>query len=81
MTTKNIQKKIDLAISRTARTAVGSFGASFEILIDRMLTYAAAQMVSMGGKAHAAAALRKCADVVEGGLFDHLDDTAKDKKH
>jgi hypothetical protein len=47
-------------------------GSTAPEVVDRFLTYGAAQAVHMEGGAAAAAAFRAMADRIEGGLFDHL---------
>lgn len=64
-------KKIacDAIIERAAEMMVAGAGASIPMMIDRMLTYAAAQAATMEGSAVTAQHFRRFADQIEGGLF------------
>lgn len=53
-----------------------ALGADPARIVDRMLTYAAAQVVCWHGAAHAAAVLRRVADQVEAGALSRVDPTA-----
>ncbi|MDX0261555.1 hypothetical protein GOC60_10200 [Sinorhizobium meliloti] len=67
---KNIQSACDLVVERAAEMMVEEIGAPIEMMIDRMMTYAGAQMCVLDGNRKTAAILRKLADNVEGGIFD-----------
>lgn len=81
MTEAKQKNACDKAITKAAKLMVGSIGASHEMMLDRLLTFTAAQMVIITGKAEAAEAFRQCAKTVESGLFDHIDPTAPKSKH
>lgn len=72
-------KKIacDAIIERAAEMMVGSVGASIPMMIDRMLTYAAAQAATLEGSAVTAQHFRRFADSIEDGLFWSI--TGEDK--
>lgn len=72
MKTHEIQN-CDKAITAAARILIDDMGAPLDLVIDRLLTFAAAHMVVTGGKEHAAEAFRDCAETVEAGGFDHLE--------
>lgn len=67
------RQEYDKAITAAARILIDDMGAPLELVIDRLLTFAAAHMVAVGGKEHAAEAFRDCAEAVEAGGFDHLE--------
>lgn len=69
----------DRAVHKAGQAMVGSIGASTEMMIDRMLTFAAAHMVHISSPEQAAAAFRQCAESVESGVFDHLATKASQK--
>ncbi|RJE83644.1 hypothetical protein [Paracoccus onubensis] len=81
MTDDREKAACDRAIAKAAKLMVGSIGASHEMMLDRLLTFTAAQMVSITGKAEAVEAFQQCAKAVEGGIFDRLDPTAPNNKH
>lgn len=64
-------KKIacDTILERAAVMMVAEVGASIPLMIDRLLTYAAAQAATMEGSAVTAEHFRRFADQIEGGLF------------
>ncbi len=47
-------------------------GASIETIIDRLLTYAAAQSCVVNGSADTAAQFRTFADKIDGGIFHKI---------
>lgn len=59
----------DQIIYRAARMMVEGNGASIEMMLDRMLTFAAAQACRVDGSPKTAAAFRLYADRIEAGLF------------
>ncbi|MDR6664283.1 hypothetical protein [Rhizobium sp. 1399] len=59
----------DLIVERAASMMVKKAGADIPLVLDRMLTYAAAQACTMNGSPHTAAAFRLLADKIEGGVF------------
>lgn len=65
------KKKIacDTIIERAAFMMVGEVGASIPMMIDRMLTYAAAQAATLEGSTVTAQHFRRFAEQIEGGLF------------
>lgn len=81
MTDTKQKAACDRAITKAAKLMIGSIGASHEVMLDRLLTFTAAQMVAITGKAETAEAFRQCAKTVEGGIFDHIDPTAPKSKH
>lgn len=64
-------KKIacDTILERAAVMMVAEVGASIPLMIDRMLTYAAAQAATLEGSAVTAEHFRLFAKQIEGGLF------------
>jgi hypothetical protein len=48
-------------------------GAPIEMILDRLLTYAGAQIVFIEGKEDAIASLHKLAENIEAGAFDAID--------
>ncbi|WP_265502217.1 hypothetical protein [Paracoccus beibuensis] len=75
--TEKQKKACDRTITKAGRTMISSIGASPEMMLDRLLTFAAAHMVSFTSKEEAAEAFRRCADAVESGIFDHLEDVQR----
>lgn len=59
----------DLIIERAAEMMVAKVGASIPMMIDRMLTYAAAQAATLEGSPATAEHFRAFADNIEGGLL------------
>lgn len=68
---------MDEIVTRAARLMVTEAGADIGMALDRLLTYSAAQVTSMDGKAEAAALFRHIADQIEGGAFDHLEPSSR----
>ena len=62
----------DLVIERAAVMMAGEVGASVEMILDRMLTYAAAQAATIDGSPRTATVFRELADKIEGGLFHSI---------
>lgn len=63
----------DEIIARAARMMVADVGANIPMMLDRLLTYAAAQIVSMDGSRDAAQIFRRLADNIEAGAFATLE--------
>lgn len=65
----------DEIIARAANIMVGEVGASIEMMLDRMFTYASAQSFQSHGKASTVRAMREMATNIEQGALDdlHLD--------
>jgi hypothetical protein len=61
----------DVIVARAPELMIET-GSTAPQVVDRFLTYGAAQAVHMEGSAAAAAAFRAMADRIEGGVFDHL---------
>ena len=59
----------DTIITRAATMMIAEVGASMPMMLDRMLTYAAAQACSIDGSPRTAAVFRDLANNIEGGLF------------
>jgi uncharacterized protein with PIN domain len=76
-----ISKSCDALIAEACETIQREMGADVELILDRLLTYAAAQMVMTTSKAEAAAAFRQCAKTVQSGLFDHIKSGQTLRKH
>nr|WP_278520794.1 hypothetical protein [Brucella anthropi] len=62
----------DQIVHRAARMMVEEVGASMSVMLDRMLTFSAAQACSVDGSANTAAAFRMFADRIEAGLFHRV---------
>jgi hypothetical protein len=63
----------DQIITGAARLMVHEVGASVPDMVDRLLTYAAAQSCKTDGAASTAAAFRTMADRIESGAFAALE--------
>jgi uncharacterized protein len=63
------KKLCDLVVEQAAQMMVVGFGAPIPMMVDRLLTYGAAQIASMHGSAHTAEVLRHLARNVEGGVL------------
>lgn len=59
----------DQIIHRAARMMVEGAGAPIPMMLDRLLTYAAAQACSIDGSPRTAEVFRRLADNIEAGLF------------
>ncbi|MDW9417407.1 hypothetical protein GOB15_23750 [Sinorhizobium meliloti] len=62
----------DEIIFRAASMMIDEAGASMAMMLDRVLTFAAAQSCTVNGSPMTAAAFRQVADKVEAGVFHHL---------
>ncbi|MBU1313978.1 MAG: hypothetical protein ACK4P4_18485, partial [Allorhizobium sp.] len=62
----------DTIITRAATMMVEEVGASVPMMLDRMLTYAAAQACCNDGSPRTAAIFRDLANNIEGGLFHRV---------
>jgi hypothetical protein len=67
----------DEIVTRAAHLMVAEAGADISTALDRLLTYSAAQVTSIDGKAKAAALFRHIADQIEDGAFDHLEPSSR----
>lgn len=78
-TTLNEERKArcDAIIERAAEIMVAEVGATVPQMLDRMLTFCAAQAASLEGSAVTAQHFRAFADSIEGGLFWSI--TGEDK--
>jgi hypothetical protein len=63
----------DEIVARAAHLMVTEADADIGMALDRMLTYSAAQAVSIDGSAKTAALFRHIADQIEAGAFAHLE--------
>tara|TARA_R100000365_G_scaffold3600_1_gene12567 strand:+ start:6417 stop:6674 length:258 start_codon:yes stop_codon:yes gene_type:complete len=63
------KQNCDLIVERAARMMVDEAGASVPMMLDRMLTYVAAQACLNDGSAKTAIAFRVMAQKIEDGLF------------
>lgn len=70
---KAISKASDEIIAQAAHLVITEAGASMEMLLDRLLTYSAAQAVHVSGNEHTAATFRLMADRIEGGIFAKIE--------
>lgn len=73
----------DLIIARAARMMVDEVKAPVPMMLDRLLTYAAAQACSIDGSPRTAAAFRLLADNIDGGVFHSItgEDQANGSRH
>ena len=69
----------DLVVSRAAHMMADEVKAPLGMIIDRMLTYAAAQACSNDGSPHTAMAFRTFAGRIEAGLFHSI--TGEGERH
>lgn len=76
-----IRANCDAAIFAMARVLIQDAGATGEMVLDRMLTFAAAQAVGWSGPAEAAAAFREIADKIEGGAFAAIEAQKAVQRH
>lgn len=72
-TEQKTREMCDLIVSRAAEMMSTEAGAPVEMIMDRFVTYVAAQTVATFGKQEALNMLRHAAKTVEQGAFDHLD--------
>lgn len=68
----------DQIMHRAAVMMVEEAGASIPMMLDRLLTYAAAQACHLDGSSNTAAAFRSFADKIDAGLFHSV--TGEGKK-
>lgn len=59
----------DSIIHRAATLMIAEVGAPMPMMLDRILTYTAAQACAIDGSPHTAKAFRELADKIEGGIF------------
>lgn len=74
------RKFCDLTITRAAEL-MAEQGASVPMILDRLLTFSAAQACSMDGAFNSAAMFRQIADLIEDGIFAHLEPTGKGNRN
>ena len=65
----------DQIVYRAARMMLGEVKAPMPMVLDRLLTFAAAQAVAVDGEVKTALAFRVLADRIEAGLFRQEDNT------
>lgn len=63
----------DEIVARAAYLMLTEADADISMALDRMLTYCAAQAVSMDGNKTTAALFRNIAEQIEAGVFAHLE--------
>lgn len=66
---KRLKAVCDGVINRAASLMVDELGAPIPMMLDRMLTYAAAQACSIDGSPNTAAVFRTLAAKIESGVF------------
>ena len=69
---QDMRRACDEAVVAMART-LAQAGAPTPMILDRMLTYAAAQAVSIDGVENTATVFRQLADTIESGMFDRFE--------
>ena len=70
---KEIAAFCDGITHRAATVMIEEGGASLEMVIDRLLTFAAAQAVSIDGSKNTAATFRQLADRIDEGVFARVE--------
>jgi len=65
-----LKARCDELITGAARLMVSEVGASVPLMLDRILTFAAAQSCATEGKVRTAAAFRDLAERIEAGALD-----------
>ena len=70
---KEIAAACDGMIHNAARMMIEDGGASIEMVIDRLLTFAAAQAVSLEGSKRTAEVFRQLADRIDEGVFARIE--------
>ena len=75
-----LRRQCDLLVSTCAEMAVER-GVSIPMLLDRLLTFAAAHAVSIEGTPATARAFRTMAENVERGIFARFDPEPKGRSH
>lgn len=70
---KEIAAFCDGITHRAATIMIEEGGASLEMVIDRLLTFAAAQAVSIDGSKNTAVAFRQLADRIDEGVFARVE--------
>ena len=71
------QEELDRKLEKLAIRASGDLGA--QVVLDRVLTLGAAQIVAEHGSAEAARQFRQLAERIEGGALRNVDPTARRK--
>ncbi|WDR00883.1 hypothetical protein PSC71_09160 [Devosia sp. J2-20] len=69
---KRVKQMCDLMVERATTMMANEAGAPVEMIVDRLLTFAIAQMASTYGRQEALNMLRFASDQVKAGKFDHL---------
>ncbi|MGC9445993.1 hypothetical protein [Cereibacter johrii] len=72
---------VDLIVQRMASMLTGSLRAPLPMVLDRVVTWAAAQAVSVNGATRTAEGFRQLADQIERGAFAHLEPGPPGSKH
>lgn len=67
---EEVKRQCDQIIYRAARLMVEGNGASVPLMLDRLLSFAAAQATATDGKRRAAEAFREMACRIEAGLTE-----------
>ncbi|PZX18757.1 hypothetical protein LX81_00450 [Palleronia aestuarii] len=80
MTDHEAKSLCDTIVARAA-TMMQESGASVPMILDRLLTYSAAQAYFDIGPEQTAELFRRTADNIEGGAFAHLDKKRAAKCH
>lgn len=78
---KEISAVCDGIAYRAAKMMIEDAGAPIEMVIDRLLTFAAAHAVSIDGSKHAAEVFRELADRIEAGKFSRFEAKASGPSH
>lgn len=68
--TEDVKRQCDQIIYRAARLMVEGNGASVPLMLDRLLSFAAAQATATDGKMRAAEAFREMACRIEAGATE-----------
>lgn len=76
-----IRDNCDTAIRVIAQMLIRDAGASGEMVLDRMLTFCAAQAVGWSGSTEAALAFREMAQRIESGIFAHIEAQKEGARH
>lgn len=78
---KTAQITCDGITYRAAKMMIEEAGASVEMVVDRLLTFAAAQAVSMDGSANTAQVFRDLADRIDAGCFASIEHSPSKERH
>lgn len=63
----------DMIVTKAAEAMIEVSGANVSMIIDRLLTFAAAQAVSIEGSKNTAQTFRQLADRIDAGMFAKFD--------